>query len=69
PFISRSPDAEILHEQGALEIIRNVDDAKMWLKAICADVMKKAGEASFEYIESRRGMTDIILRDIIGIND
>ena len=69
PFISRSPDAEKLHQEGALEIIRNADDAKVWLKAICAGVMDKAGLASKNYIESRRGMTDIILRDIIGLGD
>jgi len=69
PFISRSPDAGVLHQMGALEIIGNVHDAARWLKAICTGIMGNAGEASKEYIQSRRGMTEIILRDIIGLND
>lgn len=69
PFIARSPDANILHQMGALEIIGNVHDAAHWLKAICAGVMGNAGKASYEYIQSRRGMTEIILRDIIGLDD
>ena len=68
PFIERSPDAVTLHEMEALEIIRNSQDALAWMNAICAGAMQKAGEQSLEYIESRRGMTDIILRDIIGID-
>jgi 3-deoxy-D-manno-octulosonic-acid transferase len=69
PHIARSPDANILHQLGALEIIGNEHDAARWLKAICAGLMDHAGEASKEYIQSRRGMTEIILRDIIGLND
>jgi hypothetical protein len=38
------------------------------MNAVCAGAMQKAGEQSLEYIESRRGMTDTILRDIIGID-
>ena len=68
PFIDRSPDAVTLHEMEALEIIKNSQDALAWMNAICAGAMQKAGEQSLEYIESRRGMTDIILRDIIGID-
>jgi hypothetical protein len=52
----------------ALEIIKNSQDALAWMNAICAGAMLKAGERSLEYIESRRGMTDIILRVIIGID-
>jgi hypothetical protein len=52
----------------ALEIIKNSQDALAWMNAVCAGAMQKAGEQSLEYIESRRGMTDTILRDIIGID-
>ena len=68
PFIERSPDAVTLHEIGALEIINNSEDAQVWMNAICAGVMKRAGEQSHAYIESRRGMTEIILREIIGLD-
>ena len=68
PFIERSPDAVTLHEIGALEIIKNSQDALAWMNAICAGAMSKAGEQAKEYIESRTGMTDIILRQIIGID-
>ncbi len=52
----------------AIYSIKNSQDALAWMNAICAGAMQKAGEQSLEYIESRRGMTDIILRDIIGID-
>jgi 3-deoxy-D-manno-octulosonic-acid transferase len=68
PFIERSPDAVTLNEIGALEIISSSQDALAWLEAVCAGAMKNAGEKSLEYIDSRKGMTDIILRDIIGID-
>ena len=67
PFIERSPDAVTLHELGALEIIKNSQDALAWMNAICAGAMSKAGEQAKEYIDSRTGMTDIVLREIIGI--
>ena len=68
PFIERSPDALTLHELGALEIIKNSQDACAWMNAICAGAMNRAGSQAKEYIETRTGMTDIILREIIGID-
>ncbi|MEY3688747.1 MAG: 3-deoxy-D-manno-octulosonic-acid transferase [Bacteroidota bacterium] len=68
PFIERSPDAETLQEIGALEIIKNSHDALAWMNAICAGAMNHAGEQAHEYIQSRRGMTEIVLREIIGMD-
>lgn len=68
PFVERSPDAVTLHELGALEIIKNSRDAFAWMNAVYAGAMSNAGNQAKEYIESRKGMTDIILREIIGID-
>jgi len=54
---------------GALELLRNAEDALAWMNAIAAGVMTKAGEQAKEYIETRRGMTNIVLKEIIGLND
>ena len=69
PDISRSPDAKTLHELGALELLRNAEDALAWMNAIAAGVMTKAGEQAKEYIETRRGMTNTVLKEIIGLDD
>lgn len=65
--IERARDAIALHDEGALTVIRSVDDAHAWLSTILQfpTIRKEQGSIAHEYIHSGLGWSEHIAKAIL----